>query len=298
MKKKLVRNGVFETNSSSSHSISIADSNKEFVLDTIYPNQNGIVFLSGGEFGWEWEKYNDAITKANYCLVDTEGNPERREMLFEVIKEHTGADLVEILSSDIGYIDHDSVGTTNTAFESKETLKNFIFNKNSWLFTGNDNGYPDPTFYNVPEFKGGRQILPVYKYELKIEGYEKTTKFLEKPDKEKLENALSSLLQGVHLTESGYFDDRTDIFSRITRTRTYEFNTWKKPINHKTKTAYFVKDGAWGVASNEWKSKFPNADWQKDNGYKYVSDREKELLDAKNSPYVKGVKFRIVKIEK
>ena len=43
MKKKLIRTGVYETNSSSSHSLSIANETKEFVLDTIYPDQDGIL---------------------------------------------------------------------------------------------------------------------------------------------------------------------------------------------------------------------------------------------------------------
>ena len=41
--KKLIRKGVFETNSSSSHSISLVTEDKQFVLDTLYPDQNGIV---------------------------------------------------------------------------------------------------------------------------------------------------------------------------------------------------------------------------------------------------------------
>ena len=47
MKKKLIRSGVFETNSSSSHSVSVANETKEFVLDTIYPDQDGIIELRG-----------------------------------------------------------------------------------------------------------------------------------------------------------------------------------------------------------------------------------------------------------
>lgn len=45
--KTIIRRGVFETNSSSSHSISIASEDKEFVMDTIYPDQNGVVRIVG-----------------------------------------------------------------------------------------------------------------------------------------------------------------------------------------------------------------------------------------------------------
>lgn len=302
MKKKLVRHGVFETNSSSSHSISIADSTKEFVLETIYPDQNGNIQLTGGEFGWDWEKYNDAITKANYCAVDSIGNDNNREMLIEVIKEQTGAEHVEILCDNdydkphYSYIDHQSYGTAGEAFGSKEKLKNFIFNKNSWLFTGNDNSTADPTFFHVPEFKGGRQILPVYKFELEVEGYSKKTRFLSKPTEEELGDALNALLQGVHLHESGHFDDDNSIGMQLMRDRNrcFEFSTWRKPVDFKKKIVFFIKDdAAFEEAKRQWDRENPNADWQKDHGYSKVDKIREKLLKQKGSPYVKVVKFKL-----
>lgn len=104
MKKKLIRSGVFETNSSSSHSVSIADENKDFVLDMIYPNDEGIIVLFGGEFGWDWFKHNDALTKANYAAVAHKHNPD---LVIEVIKEQTGADHVVLaFTSDYDGPDH------------------------------------------------------------------------------------------------------------------------------------------------------------------------------------------------
>lgn len=142
--KKKTRKGVFETNSSSTHSISIAVGGNDELLDTIIPNEDGIIILSGGEFGWEVEEYTDALTKANYCVVDQEGNDERIEMLKRVIMKQTGASVVVIEPTDddyypLGYVDHQSSGTSSEAFESDETLRGFIFNKNSILYTDNDN---------------------------------------------------------------------------------------------------------------------------------------------------------------
>ena len=215
MKKILIRKGVYETNSSSSHSISLATEDKEFVLDTIYPDQNGRIVLVGGQFGWEWFKHNDALTKANYAYQDDVD----KDLLTEVIKEQTGADEVIFIDSENGYIDHDSSGT---APRTKEDLKNFIFNKNSWLFGGNDNQYPDPTFYDVPEIRGGRVILPDYKYVLKIEGLEKTTKFKTYPSDDDLSEAIDSLLSdGVLLTEDNGFIVNNDIFWQISRRRDF-----------------------------------------------------------------------------
>lgn len=140
---KVVRGGVFETNSSSMHSIHISKTLKTY--DTIVPNDNGDIILTGGEFGWEEEKYYDSLTKANYCAVDTQFDNDKRAMLEEVIKSHTGAKRVIINISDkyysgnYSYIDHESHGTSHEAFESEETLKEFIFNPKSYLKTDNDN---------------------------------------------------------------------------------------------------------------------------------------------------------------
>jgi len=142
--KKQVRQNVFETNSSSSHSISIEPSS-DGLYDTIIPDEEGNVVLTGGEFGWEIEEHIDALTKANYCAVDQLDNDDRIEMLKEVIKEQTGCNDVVINFSDdwkkanYSYIDHASSGTSDEAFHSKEDLRDFIFSKNSILYTDNDN---------------------------------------------------------------------------------------------------------------------------------------------------------------
>jgi len=141
--KTIIRQSVFETNSSSTHSISISEKG-DFL--TIHPESDGNIYLNGGEFGWEIEQYRDPLTKANYCAVDNAGNEERIEMLKRVIKEHTKANEVIINANTEdwnskyhSYIDHQSNGTSEDAFESEETLKNFIFRRGSVLYTDNDN---------------------------------------------------------------------------------------------------------------------------------------------------------------
>lgn len=141
---KKIREGVFETNSSSTHSISIA-SGKCKMIDTIFPDENGDIVLNGGQFGWEIREYNNAITKANYCAIDQFDNLDRIKMLSEVILEQTGAKRLILdftnnyKDKNYSYIDHQSEGTSNEAFESKEILRNFIFNPESVLYTDNDN---------------------------------------------------------------------------------------------------------------------------------------------------------------
>ena len=140
---KTIRHGVFETNSSSSHSISISRLT-DGIYDTIPPDKNGIIKLSGGQYGWEWETYSLSIDKANYAATFAKDSKEQLNILAEVIKDHTGARKVKY---DFGtddycaYIDHQSAATETSAefFNSKKSLKDFLFNPKSYVRTGNDN---------------------------------------------------------------------------------------------------------------------------------------------------------------
>lgn len=291
--KKLIRNNVFETNSSSSHSVSIADDTKEFVLDTIYPDQDGIIEIYGDEFGWAWFKHNDAQTKASYIAQQFQYNENALDTIREVIMEQTGANDVRFIGLENGYVDHDSVGILNS---DSETIRQFIFNKNSWLFGGNDNSTADPTFYHVPEFRDGKQILPRYKYELKINGFDQTTKFLEYPDEETLGEGLSALLDDVYLSESGYFDDDMSIYAQLNRDkRKYYTYTYKKRPDLENGILYFVKE-AWGDAKNIWEKEYGTNNWGSELGYNKCREIEEELLNQENSPYVKEVKFELVEL--
>jgi hypothetical protein len=214
--KKLIRKGVFETNSSSSHSIALATEDKEFVLDTIYPNQDGIIIINGDEYGWEWFKHNDSETKASYAAQSFANDSNQLDELREVIMEQTGATEVIFNGLNDGYIDHESYGIVPTG---KSELRNFIFNKNSWLFGGNDNSSPDPTFYHVPEIRDGKVIVPVYKYELSVEGLTKTTKYLEKPTDEELQTGIDSIMEDSLLTDDGTFITDNSIYWQISRNK-------------------------------------------------------------------------------
>ena len=132
---KTIRHNVFETNSSSTHSISINADTQLF--DSI--THDGTIVLGHGEYGWEFDTYYSALSKADYCALDMGGDPVKKEMLIRVIKNHTGAK--DVIFDLTGYIDHQSAGTSDDAFKNDETLKAFIFGKGSYLETGNDNDY-------------------------------------------------------------------------------------------------------------------------------------------------------------
>ena len=198
-----IRQQVFETNSSSSHSITIAKNND--VLETIIPDEDGNIHLKGGQFGWEWTQIKDPLIKANYCAVDQWENKDRIEMLKQVLKEHTGAkEIIFDISEGYtgspqinGYIDHDSLGTTSSVFKNLETLRNFIFNPQSVIFTGNNNETSPPNFYNVDHSK-------VFTYKLSVEGTDDVFYFSKKPKPKELEDAFFSILQSHKLSSNNY----------------------------------------------------------------------------------------------
>lgn len=134
------RQSVFETNSSSSHSLTIGCGKN---WDTINLDQDNNIILEGGEFGWGYEEYYDALTKANYYAVDNRGYEENLELLTKVLKEYTNCNEV-IFNFDLdsyydSYIDHQSSGLTREEIYTEDDLKNFIFNRSSILIIDNDN---------------------------------------------------------------------------------------------------------------------------------------------------------------
>lgn len=129
------RKQVFETNSSSMHSITIADSDGLITPRT----QGGTYTLQCDmEFGWYENRYTDWETKAIYCAISSEDDDNKLDMLTEVLK--TGLNVDDIhYDFDGGHIDHMSLDVIDDAFMSESELRNFIFNPLSELVTDNDN---------------------------------------------------------------------------------------------------------------------------------------------------------------
>ncbi len=168
--KMVIRRNVFETNSSSMHSVTIAQGNRTDSL----PVEDGKIVVTGNEFGWELETYNNAYIKLSYLITLLFGNiwdnseeyKEKKDMIDEetghvnpdylsgdrrikfeklknVVKNITGCELIVKVSDDyypFGYIDHQSWGVANDIIEDdEEVITNFIFNPKSVLITDNDN---------------------------------------------------------------------------------------------------------------------------------------------------------------
>jgi len=182
-----IRNNVFETNSSSSHSISIS-TDTTGILDTIECDDNGVITITGLGFGREWEAYNDPLTKASYCVSDCQGEQSKLDMLRKVIQDHTGASEVKFVINQDSYIDHESVRNSFEGFEDEETLKNLIFNSESYIFTGSDETSPPPNFYDV-----GSNV--VFTHQFEIDECDLVYKFTGIPTAEALDEAIDSIME-------------------------------------------------------------------------------------------------------
>jgi len=165
-----IRKGVFETNSSSCHSISLGGN--DFHMPNIHEN---CINIECDEFGWETEKFNDFYTKLSYLLtyifststLDSfeklipfiehdntlnieaffEKYPDKSDLfekVTEVIDETIGEQIklkvrVKDNFNPFGYIDHQSIDIAHDILRNKKDIKKFLFYKDSILYTDNDN---------------------------------------------------------------------------------------------------------------------------------------------------------------
>lgn len=144
-----VRNGIFETNSSSVHAISIYTKLPKTIPDHID--------LHCGEYGWEMDTYPlpDYIFTACACLDRAD---ELADMLDKIGVTYTMIPSLRMIEREHseggylpckhGYIDHahDLHSLLDILFSDEELFKCAMFNPASQVETGNDNSeeYPDP----------------------------------------------------------------------------------------------------------------------------------------------------------
>lgn len=168
--KQVIRKNLPETNSSSSHSVVICvDPNS--LVDTLPMDSEGVIHVPrrSESFGWEYEKYNDPMTKLQYVcgiIWKYKSNRKKVKLLKEIVLGYTGAkDIVfdweenrsndDVVEEDEDYywdsgapeIDHNSSDIFPEIMESARSIKNFIFNSRSWLYLGNDNSDAPEGFY-------------------------------------------------------------------------------------------------------------------------------------------------------
>ena len=159
MKTILIRDSVFETNSSSAHSLSINKGNKILnVFDTLKPNENGIVNINCGGYNFNRQKprrTNNTIEKIAFFVTlfdywETTYGENRIQEIIKLIEQNSlceGVVLEGIGDSSIEFC---------RDFEVPEGLQLYraIFDKNSWLFIMGDEYEiegDEQEFYNPPE---------------------------------------------------------------------------------------------------------------------------------------------------
>jgi len=141
---KITRHRVFETNSSSTHSITFdgksttPSSDWDISSDMV----NTTITTATSEFGWGKDIYDDFYTKLSYLatfiLHHSEGlNGPDHEKLNGVIKEYLNSEL--IINDGNGHIDHQSVDLAGDVLsETKEYIANYLFNKMVTLIIDSD----------------------------------------------------------------------------------------------------------------------------------------------------------------
>ena len=145
-----IRRGMFETNSSSTHTIIVTDRKTE---------PGNLVDFAIGEFGWEFGRLDTIDKKASYLYT----------MACEMLGRDVYQDLYEILVKygvecscsvpakftksswgeylDNGYVDHASDGDAKEFVERmlnhEHALIKYLFSDESFVVTGNDNSDED-----------------------------------------------------------------------------------------------------------------------------------------------------------
>lgn len=134
------RKKIFETNSSSSHSI-VCDGVTDYV--TIEKPEDWI-YISGGEYGWGVEELHHFAEKISYAYTYAKlyGTDSDLTMLRDVIRDFMKIE-PEFAPYDekksYWYIDHQSFDYAKEIFDSPEKLKIVLFGVGSYILIDNDN---------------------------------------------------------------------------------------------------------------------------------------------------------------
>lgn len=136
---KQIRKGVFETNSSSTHSICIAKDCEITIPSKIY--------FRFGEFGWEEGTLQSVEEKASYLytgLINCKRESDFENVLAILEKYNINTEC-EKRGIDEGYIDHAGYlyQFLNDICSDEKKLLNFLFSDLSFILTGNDNSSSD-----------------------------------------------------------------------------------------------------------------------------------------------------------
>ncbi len=153
---KQIRIGVFETNSSSCHSL-VIDPHGSYIQNPVSPMEaeQGYININPGEFGWDVKTFCDRDTKLSYLVtdilrdlpedtdLDTLSSP-KLTLLKEAVMSFTGLSIRIVAQTNsywnFGYIDHQSNDIPGDVWNMGiDGIINFVFKNTSTLHTDNDN---------------------------------------------------------------------------------------------------------------------------------------------------------------
>lgn len=127
-----IRKGVFETNSSSMHSLTIGNDATDRSID----DSEIVIDVGNGEYGWSGDTLHSWEDKADYFGVECFYDDNKQEMLERVLKSKFPNAKIRFGNS--GYIDHQSSGDAWNKVDSDDDLYNIIFG-DSYIEIDNDN---------------------------------------------------------------------------------------------------------------------------------------------------------------
>lgn len=154
-----IREGTFETNSSSVHAIVINKKRMPEVTDSITQ-------VRSGEYGWETEEYRTPYDKINYLWTAIVDNGKQddgwKEYLIETLGLPEDTDFIIKDTSDPWYepyIDHASelVDFLDDLKNDPDLLTRFIYG-DAYVITGNDNDDTTPDILKDGDFYGKHLI--------------------------------------------------------------------------------------------------------------------------------------------
>lgn len=154
-----IRKNVFETNSSSTHSLVISKKDRDYDYDGLVI-ADGVLYISFGEYGWgpeilkyPHEKLSYLITDRNNIRYDWQNPPSRKEFEYMLSQDKHVQEIIEVVKSccpevkevkykfgdkynPLGYVDHQSQGTS---YEGDLSIEDIIFSNKIIIIIDNDN---------------------------------------------------------------------------------------------------------------------------------------------------------------
>ena len=140
--KRQIRRNVFETNSSSMHSLTVTpNGNMDNLIVDEYENK---VITEFGEFGWGYDSYCDAATKLSYLMtmiIELNRDCSSLEDFYELADFKRVSKVVSSHCHCDGYVDHQSVCSIDSLLSDygECTIEEFIFDTGVVLTIDNDN---------------------------------------------------------------------------------------------------------------------------------------------------------------